>query len=588
MEKKRMRKRTLLINIILLTGVLLFFLFLAIREEKQESLTLPSVEVYADNAVETIEPWYNEVDGKHYFFLPAFAGKSEAYEELEETYGAEFLQSENIPAVFVTTESGSMAYLEEDKENEETGTISIICADGSMEYNGTLERISGRGNTSWEKYSKKPYTISLKEAAPLLEMGSGKKWYLLPVWREGSRMNTKIVFDMAEALGLSYTPECTWIDLYFNGEYAGNYLLCESVSVGKGRVDIYDLEKENQVLNDNIREAETFDLGNRKGYEIKSSSDVTGGYLIEKDLPDYYVSERCGFVTDAGKQFTIGAPKHASEEQVVYIADYVQQIEDMILAHDTAYTAYIDMGSFAGRFLVDEISLNCDANITSMFFYKDKDDALLYAGPVWDYDGAMGEVNSGWLEGHGVDYTGSITEPFRNESDLLGWYESMYEDEVFYEEVRALYEESLPGLQTLLENRIDEYAAQILASANMDFIRWQNENKKDDYPGHYRNYENNVRYLKYFLANRLNYLNERWGIDYEVFEVPKSGEQHQVVFKNGESIVEIRAVQDGDVITEPPELDGERYWGWYYEHSNEKLRDKIPVYEDIVLFAREK
>ena len=37
-----------------------------------------------------------------------------------------------------------------------------------------------------------------------------------------------------------------------------------------------------------------------------------------------------------------------------------------------------------------------------------------------------------------------------------------------------------------------------------------------------------------------------------------------------------------------PYLDGEVYWGWYYEHSVEKLRDQIPVYEDVVLFAREK
>ena len=586
-----MRKRSLLINIILLTGVLLVFLFWNNRSGGTFGLgnaEVPSVDVYANNEKKTIHSWYNESDGRSYFFLPSFAKESDYYAKNMEDFDVEFLKSENIPAVFVSTESGSMEYLEADKSNEEAGAISIIKSDGSVEYNGTLERISGRGNSSWEKYSKKPYTISLKVAAPLLEMGSGKKWYLLPVWREGNRMNTKVVFDIAEALGLEYTPRCTWIDLYLNGEYAGNYLLCESISVGKERVDIYDLEKENQTLNGDLENAPVFDEGNGKGYEIKNSSDVTGGYLIEKDLAAYYAGEICGFVTDSGKQFTIGAPDHASREQVSYIRDFVQTIEDMILAHDSEYVNYIDLDSFAMRFLVDEISLNCDANITSMFFYKDKNDDLLYAGPVWDYDSALGEVNSGWMEGKAVDYRMTTIDSFRNENDMLGWYESMYEDEVFYEKVCQVYEQALPEIEDILENRIDGYAELVRASAQMDAVRWQNENKKDDYPGHYQTFDNNVRYLKYFLGNRLNYLNERWGISYDLLETPANGEIHQVTFTNGEDVVEIREVNDGDVITQSPELDGEIYWGWYYEHSNEKLRDEIPVYEDIVLFAREK
>ena len=56
-------------------------------------------------------------------------------------------------------------------------------------------------------------------------------------------MNTKTAFDIAEILGLYYSPQCTWIDLYLNGEYSGIYLLTESVSAGAGRVEITDLEK---------------------------------------------------------------------------------------------------------------------------------------------------------------------------------------------------------------------------------------------------------------------------------------------------------------------------------------------------------
>lgn len=586
-----MRKRTLLINIIVLTGILLLFIWLQNSQFGVISvgnLEMPSVNVDSQSGKEEIHPWYNESDDYFYYFLPAFAKESEYYAEQMSEFDVKFLKSENIPAVFITTESGSMEYLVADKENEEPGEIRIINAGGEHEYSGALEKITGRGNTSWEKYNKKPYTISLKESAPLLQMGNGKRWYLLPVWREGNRMNTKVVFDIAEALGLEYTPQCTWIDLYFNGEYAGNYLLCEAVSVGKGRVDIFDLEKENQTVNGNLQESDTFDEGGRKGYEIQNGPDVTGGYLIEKDLAAYYAEEKCGFITGSGKQFTIGAPKHASRQQVSYIADYVQMIENLILSHNTEYASYIDLDSFAARFLVDEISLNCDANITSMFFYKDRNDDLLYAGPIWDYDSAMGDLNSGWMAGGAVNYQNTTLRDFRNSEDTLGWYDSMYEDEIFYEKICRTYEQALPEITTILETQIDQYADLIRASAQMDLIRWQNEDKRDDYPGHYQNFDNNVRYLKYFLANRLNYLNERWGIAYTQFEAPGNGETHQVTFRNGEDIVEVRQVQDGEVIIDPPYLDGEVYWGWYYEHSVEKLRDQIPVYEDVVLFAREK
>lgn len=586
-----MKKKTLLINIAILTVILGIFLLWY----GQSRLTVclddegnPALKLDSDSGEILLKSWFNEADEKYYFFLPSFAWGEEKYVKDINEYDIVFLKSENIPAVFINTESGGMEYLLESKENSESGTINIIEAAGNVEYSGILESISGRGNTTWEKYSKKPYSIKLEESKALLGMGKGRKWYLLPVWREGNRMNTKIAFDMAQALGLLYTPQCTWVDLYLNGEYVGNYLLSESISVGSGRVDIYDLEKENLFLNKEIEQAATFADDNQKGYVIKCGTDVTGGYLIEKDLYSYYEQEECGFITNTGKLFTINSPGHASKEQVTYIRNYVQMIEDMIMAHDTDYQNYIDLDSFVKRFLVDEISLNCDSNITSMFFYKDKNDDVLYAGPVWDYDGSMGEINSGWMEGRCVDYKESTIRSFRNEDDTLGWYESLYEDEIFYEKMREIYQQTLPAFEQILEERIDQYAEKIRASAQMDAVRWQNEDTVDDYPGHYQSFDNNVRYLKYFLSNRLNYLNERWEIPYDQFEVFGNGEMHQVIFKKGEEIIEIRQVEDGEVLTEPPYLDEEVYWGWYYEHSMEKLRGEIPVYEDVVLFAREK
>lgn len=586
-----MKNRILLLNIIFFTVILTGMLLL--RNKSSMSLQVdesgePYLIVRTDSIERKLWPWFNATDEKYYFFLPSFIEEKESYVKDTKGYEIVFLRSENIPAMFIETESGSMDYLLENKENEETGMISIIEAGGNIEYSGSLERISGRGNTSWEKYSKKPYSFKLSEAKPLLGMDKGRKWNLLPIWREGNKMNSKVVLDMAKALELKYTSDCEWVDLYLNGEYVGNYLLAEPVVIGSNRVDIYDLEKENEILNGNLDLAVSFSEEGKKGFEIENGEDLSGGYLIEKDLTAYYEKEVCGFVTQAGKTFTIKAPNHASREQITYIKDYIQMIENLILDHNVEYLNYIDIDSFTGRFLVDEISLNCDSNITSMYFYKDKGEDFICAGPVWDYDGAMGEVNSGFMEGICVNYRWSIIRSFRSEEETLGWYTSMYEDEVFYEKMRERYQQVLPELEKILEINIDQYAQRIQKSVEMDMIRWQNEDKSDDYPGHYRSFDNNVRYLKFFLANRLNYLNEQWEIPYRHFDAPVTGEMHQVIFKNGEDVIEVWQVPDGQVISETPYLDEEQYWGWYYEHSVEKLRSEIPIYEDIVLFAREK
>lgn len=540
-----------------------------------------------------IYPWEDISNGDYYFFLPAFIEEStdkisEKYEEQfpTEENSVTFVKSANISTVFIETESGSMDYLRSDKNNEEQGHIRIVGTNGNVEYSGKLDKITGRGNSSWRKYNKKPYTIDLCEQVPLLGMDSGKKWYLMPVWREGNRMNTKVVMDIATELGLQYTPQCKWIDIYFNGEYAGNYLLCESVSVGEGRVEISDLQKENKINNPDIEKLQVFEESSYKGYELENGDHVDGGYLIEKDFSEYYDESNSGFVTNSGNRFSIKAPSYASREQVIYISNHFQRIEDMIQSGMADYENYIDLESFASRFLVDEISLNFDAGVTSMYFYKDSGSDKVYAGPVWDYDGAMGEANYGWLQGHYVDYEWSTLNGFRGDEEI-NWYQFLYLDEAFYNQVITSYVEILPYMDELLEVKIDSYANEVRASAYMDSLRWKNENTKEDYPGHYTTFDNNVRYLKYFLANRLNYLIDKWGIAYEKFVFRGNEDTHEVKLICNESIVETMVVQDGDTLLDLPYLDEEKYLGWYFVESDEKYRDKIPILEDCVLYARE-
>lgn len=580
---------------------------------------IPCVEVRMEQSENQIRMWFSEETEKGYFFLPScvrghhvrlgdtgensvridgelyregdvFTWEAGFSYELQvtdpsyqsTTYEIVFLRSENIPAVFIATESGSQEYLHEDKENEEPGKLCVVEADGSTEYQGGLSRISGRGNSTWE-YEKKPYALKLPGAYSLCGLDKGERWCLLALWCEGSKLDNKIAMDLAEELGLAYSVQGTWVDLYLNGEYRGIYLLTESVAVGEGCVDIYDLEKENKRRNASIAEgtAVHYVEENNKGYELVNGADISGGYLIEKDHPDHYGAEENGFVTARGDQFTISAPRHASREQVAYIRDCVETIDQLVQNGDSAVWEKMDLESFTGRFLVDEITLEKDAGITSMFFYKDRGDEKLYSGPAWDYDRAFGEDDDGIY----TNYTETNVNNNERLTIALDWYQKLYDTQEFKQCIVEEYAGTLPFFERLLNIGIDSYADQIRASVAMDDARWAGVKQfGEDGMSRYENYDANVSYTKFFLANRLNYLCERWGIDHEAFAAPASGETHQLTFSVYEGVVETIEVMDGETFSYTPDYDESAYQGWGIKRTGEPVSSYIPVYEDMDLY----
>lgn len=624
-KKKNMKKKAQMALLL----ILLLFAGGFLMSERNQELWFElgadgdiSILLTANYKQQRIYPWFNEEDARYYFFLPAFCNRdtirlewaggdeivfineksvssgsrldwqeNEVYhietlsDDMAGTYDIVMLRSENLPAIFIETDSGSMDYVHANKSNEEMGNMDIITGDGNIEYSGRLKRLSGRGNSTWGD-EKKPYAIKLADDKPLLGMDASDRWCLLSGWREGAKMNSKMAFDIAELLDLDCSPQCTWTDLYLNGEYRGIYLLMETVSVGEGRVEITDLEKLNKAYNPDIDEAETFEENGMKGYIVNDGGNISGGYLFEKDFLTHWEKDGAGFTTTKNNVFTIKSPQHASRGQVEYLARYIQNIDDMINEGNVEYRNYIDFETFARKFIVDEIALSYDVNVTSMFYYKEKDDPFIYAGPVWDFDGAFGETNSGWLEGRWVDYGYSCVIPFRSEEDSLNWYRILYDDEEFRNRMIEIYRNALPDMEELVETKIDRYADYIRKAVELDTFRWEYIDIMDDSPGHYVKFDNNVRYLKYFLANRLNYLNERWAVDYHDIALPDTEGTHEVTFWMDGKLIETREVTDGAILEELPYLDENVYMGWYFKNSGERYRIHLPIYEDTAFYAR--
>ena len=287
------------------------------------------------------------------------------------------MHSAGLPAAFLETDSGSMSSLDADKSYEEKGRIVLLDADGTVVCADKLDRISGRGNSTWG-YPKKSYGIRLKNRTDLFGMGSADNWILLSNVEDRAYIRNKITYDMGIAAGMEGSPESRYIDLYINHKYHGMYQLCEKVEIDPERVPIADLGAENKRRN---RDKEMEDYGRfvtdeRKGVVLPTEpDDLTGGYLLERDVPEKYWDEISGFATEVlGDFYTVKEPAYTSEAELDYISELVSGMEKAVVSADgvnpdngKSYTDYIDMRSFAQKYTLEESIKNNGGGATTPF-----------------------------------------------------------------------------------------------------------------------------------------------------------------------------------------------------------------------------
>ena len=348
------------------------------------------------------------------------AANADGYREITASVGKgkqpltfRVMQASAIPTMYLTSSDAAQGrdWVDASKSNAATGTMNLIGADGAPVYSGELKQIKARGNSTFTYAEKKSYQIKLAEPSDLLgKQEQVKTWVLLASYFDATQMHDKLIKDLAAELGLAYTASCDWVNLYYDGEYRGVYLLSEKNSVGAASVAITDMEQAYEQLNGGYgTDMTTARAENSYGQQYQYTKDltepknITGGYLIElnHDMWD----EASGFKTRQGVAFNVKSPEWCGDSAMKYISEYYQAFEDAVYATDdtgayTGYNAgtgkyfyeYVDMDSLVKVFLLQELALNCDGFISSVYFYKDAD-GIMYAGPIWDQDMTFG---TGW------------------------------------------------------------------------------------------------------------------------------------------------------------------------------------------------
>ena len=318
------------------------------------------------------------------------------------------LTSTNLPIVWIDVDG---QYI--DRYERITAQMKIIHnGEGQLNYADTIAHpgqnidyegyvaIRYRGSSSFSMSDKKPYSFrpldkpleegGTKKKVNILGMGKDNDWALLAPYADKSMMRDLLAFEVSRPW-MEYTPQGRYCELFLDGTYYGVYILTETVSKGKHRINLSD--------------------------PGLTGDSITGGYIMEVNRIDDEVTHTSKYhpVSKTGVRymnqyinFQYKSPDYEdlTQEQVSYITGRIDQMEQSLWNYNsnnnTDYGQYIDVTNFIDYQIAMELGHNVDAYRLSGKFFKRRDsEDQRFKMVVWDMNLAYG--NSDYYEGWRTD-----------------------------------------------------------------------------------------------------------------------------------------------------------------------------------------
>ncbi len=389
----------------------------------------------------------------------------------------------NLPLVVLDTngaEPKRSSYFDQDKgyyvpldiDPYAYGSISVIDrgkGPNSLNDNPTVVssvKMKVRGNSSGN-YDKQQYLLRLTDEKGhlvkenLLGLGSDSEWILNVSFIDKSLMRNYLAYLTSGEI-MPYVPDVRFCEVIWkNGDvynYEGVYMLMESVSVGKNRVDLPDFSENSAYLPFLIRR-DRYNLTGTILENYSTQQNILSGFLDVK-WPE---------------------PEILSEQDIQKITDQINEFELAIFSEDYEtfihYRDLADMDSFVDYFIINEFFLNYDAGFNSTYLYSDYSGKLTM-GPVWDFDQAMDNNES--VDAH------LYTTAFHS----APWFQQILRDPEFTRLIVERYQElrqsilSDESIQAFINGTVEGLGSAI----DRDWARWgyyyrDGNYLKEEYPG---------------------------------------------------------------------------------------------------------
>ncbi|MBE6307100.1 MAG: hypothetical protein E7084_05535 [Bacteroidales bacterium] len=376
------------------------------------------------------------------------------------------IMTSGLPIVYIETPNKATIPPKTEDWLPET-SLKIVNADGSIDYEGTTN-IRGRGNSTW-KFSKKPYALKLESKASILGMPKHKRWVLLANYLDRTLLRNHVAFHIAMLTDLEWTPRGQHVELILNGEYRGNYYLCEQIKVDENRVNIHEMESS----------------------DIEGEA-LTSGYLMELDNHYDEVNKFKSQIRELPYMFKEPDEDVLTAEQFAYMQDYVNDFENALYNYFSGreWATYIDFNSFIDWWFVHELTHNSEASWPkSCYMYKDRNSPLK-AGPVWDFD--WGTFHPNYIRQHSV------------KSAL--YYRQLFRDNTFVATVKERWQLLKPQFKTVVEF-IEAEAQRLEVSNESNIAMWPISERinGDETLG----YREAIEQMKNTYSEKLNWLDKQ-------------------------------------------------------------------------------
>lgn len=250
------------------------------------------------------------------------------------------MQSENLSTMYLTSKNASeqsREWVDTSKDNVAKGSMLFETAKGKSVYDGALTQIKARGNSTFKYYPKKSYQIKLDKKTSLIKgTEKGKTWILLAAYTDPTKMADQIWKEAAAATGDTYAAKEETIDLYYDGEYRGTYMLSEKNQINKNRIDITDMEEAYTNENpagygdsENMVKKKATNKYKQPYYYSKQIINGTQQNVVEPDKKGGFLLEMNGtsgdemswFKTNNGIAYNVKSPEFTGQESMKYVSE---------------------------------------------------------------------------------------------------------------------------------------------------------------------------------------------------------------------------------------------------------------------------
>ena len=375
-----------------------------------------------------------------------------------------------LPWVSVSVDAGRDPDDEPDGRDWMPADLAVF--EGGVEVHTGRAGIHVRGNSTRD-YDKKSYALETWDAADedadvaLLGLPAEEDWVLQGPYSDKTLLRNHLAYTLYRDLG-RYAARTRFVEVMVNGDYRGVYVLMEKIKRDENRVDLPE-----------------------------------GAVLLKRD----WVEGGPEFIETALCEDILKVDWPDSPQGVL---PRLNAVEAALLSGDLSQ---VDLDSFVDHMLLVELARNVDGYVLSTWLTLSADD-VLGMGPVWDYNGALGNADyfDAW-EPEGWHYD-NPEFPADNPQGFC-WYEALLENPSFValrqERWRAHREG--PWSDAAIAARIDEAAAVLAPVVDDNFARWPVLGEyvwpNDDGHADRTSHADEVAYLKAWLVARAAWLDSQ-------------------------------------------------------------------------------